>query len=260
MNEVNKTLYIPLYGKSEVSKKGILLNDPKAEEIWAKEGFALKGKAKSKWLTYYMGMRSSVFDDWLRMQMEEDSEAVILHLGCGLDSRAERIGHGDFLWYDVDFPEVIEERKKYYEETDSYHMISADVRDKEWLRQIPKGNAIIVMEGISMYLNAGELRDLMIRFNRYFVKVRLIMDCYTKFAAKASKYKNPINEVGVTNVYGYDAPEIMARKTGLRFVKEHELTPEEKIDELQGFEKLFFKHVMGGSMAKKMYRLYEFEF
>lgn len=48
MNQVSKTLYIPLYGKSYVSKKGILLHDPKAEEIWEKEGFTLKGKSKSK--------------------------------------------------------------------------------------------------------------------------------------------------------------------------------------------------------------------
>ena len=61
MNGINKTLYIPLYGKASVSKKGIILQDKKAEMIWKKEGFDLKGKAKSKWLTYYMGMRSAVF-------------------------------------------------------------------------------------------------------------------------------------------------------------------------------------------------------
>ena len=65
MDSVNKTLYIPLYGKSYVSKKGIILKDPKAEEIWAAEGFPLKGKSKSKWLAYYMGMRSAVFDRWV---------------------------------------------------------------------------------------------------------------------------------------------------------------------------------------------------
>ena len=58
MNSTNKTLYIPLYGKSLVSKKGSILSDPKAEEIWQKEQFPLKGKAKSKWLAYYMGMRA----------------------------------------------------------------------------------------------------------------------------------------------------------------------------------------------------------
>ena len=34
MNEVNKTLYIPLYGKSYVSKKGIILNDKKAKKYY----------------------------------------------------------------------------------------------------------------------------------------------------------------------------------------------------------------------------------
>ena len=62
MDNVNKTLYIPLYGKAFVSKRGLFLKDKKAEEIWAAEAFPLKGKAKSKWLAYYMGIRSAVFD------------------------------------------------------------------------------------------------------------------------------------------------------------------------------------------------------
>lgn len=33
MNEVNKTLYIPLYGKTQISKKAIILHDPMAERI-----------------------------------------------------------------------------------------------------------------------------------------------------------------------------------------------------------------------------------
>ena len=85
MESVNKTLYIPLYGKSYVSKKGIILKDKKAEEIWEKEQFKLKGKSKSKWLSYYMGIRASVFDEWLQEQMIKYPEAVIIHIGCGMD-------------------------------------------------------------------------------------------------------------------------------------------------------------------------------
>ena len=48
MNNVNKTLYIPLFGKALVSKKKIILEDKMAEKIWDAEGFALKGKSKSK--------------------------------------------------------------------------------------------------------------------------------------------------------------------------------------------------------------------
>ena len=34
MNSVNKTLYIPLYGKSYVSKKGIILKDTREGTIF----------------------------------------------------------------------------------------------------------------------------------------------------------------------------------------------------------------------------------
>ena len=50
MKSESKTLYIPLYGKAFVSKKGIILEDKKAEEIWEKEKFPLGRKSSSKWL------------------------------------------------------------------------------------------------------------------------------------------------------------------------------------------------------------------
>ena len=113
MNSVNQTLYIPLYGKAYVTKRGLFLKDPTAQAIWAAEGFPLRGKAKSKWLAFYMGIRAAVFDEWVRAKAEEEKEAVILHLGCGLDSRVLRV-NGSNTWYDVDFPEVIAERRRYF--------------------------------------------------------------------------------------------------------------------------------------------------
>ena len=114
MDNVSKTLYIPLYGKALVSRKGIILCDPKAEEIWDAERIPLRGKAASKWLAYYMAMRSAVYDGWLREQLQKAPEAVILHLGCGMDSRCLRVEHPGRLWYDVDFPEVIRERARHF--------------------------------------------------------------------------------------------------------------------------------------------------
>jgi len=259
MNGVNKTLYIPLYGKAYVSKKGLFLHDTKAEEIWSAEGFELKGKSKSKWLAYYMGMRSAVFDQWLRTQMNDSKDSLVIHIGCGMDSRVERVGTRNHLWYDVDFPEVIQERKLYYSETEEYHMIGSDVRNIHWLTNLPKEKtAIIVMEGVSMYLSLDELKDLLTNIRNHFTHVNILMDCYTVFAAKASKYKNPINDVGVTVVHGIDDPKLLEDNTGLSFVKEHEMTPDFLINELEGMEKQIFKKVYGGNISKKMYRLYEY--
>ena len=107
MNKVNHTLYIPLYAKAFVSRKKMLLSDPKAEEIWEAEGFSLK--RQSKWLAYWLGMRAVVFDRWTQKQLLDDHDCVVIHIGCGMDSRCERVSEGRKLWLDVDFPAVIQE-------------------------------------------------------------------------------------------------------------------------------------------------------
>ena len=256
MNSVNKTLYIPLYGKSYVSKRGLFLRDEMAEKIWSAEGFPLKGKSASKWLAFYMGIRAAVFDEWVAWQLASAPEAVVLHIGCGLDSRGTRVGTGGQMWYDVDFPQVIAERKRYFSESDGYRMIAADVREDGWLEKITEdGTAIVVMEGVSMYLTPTELQSLMKKLSRHFSRVLCLMDCYSGLAATLSRYKNPINDVGVTRVYGLDEPEALE---GCTFVREHEMTPGQYIEELGGAEKFIFKNLYAGGFSRKLYRLYEF--
>ncbi len=260
MNSINKTMYIPLYGKALVSAKGLFLKDPDAERIWAAEGFPLKGKSKSKWLAYYMGIRAAVFDAWLRKQMDNQPDAVVIHIGCGLDSRVNRVGTGDHLWYDVDFPAVINERKRFYTENAQYRMIAGDVQNEDWLAELPeKKCAIVVMEGVSMYLTTEALQDMMHHLTAHFGQVAILMDCYTVLAAKWSKYKNPINDVGVTQVSGMDDPTILT-VNGWRFVQEHDMTPAQYIGELTGVEKWIFRKLYAGAFARKLYRLFEYEY
>lgn len=259
MDNVNKTLYIPLYGKAFVSRKGCILTDKKAEEIWAAEGFVLKGKSASKWLAYYMGIRAAVFDDWTRRQVDAAEDAVVLHIGCGLDSRVLRVHTNGCMWYDVDFAEVIQERCKYYQDTQQYKMLAGDVRDSSWLQKIPHGKqAIVVMEGVSMYLSPAELQAWLADLDAKFEQVAVLMDCYTPLAAKLSKYRNPVKDVGVHTVYGIEDPAMIGSKR-LRFYQEHEMTPQCYIDALSGMEKRLFKKLYAGNFSKKLYKLFEYQ-
>ncbi len=259
MNNVNKTLYIPLYGKAYVSKKNIIINDKKAEAIWEQEGFALKGKSKSKWLAYYMAMRSAIYDEWVEKELADNPQSLVMHIGCGLDSRCERVAAKDVQWYDIDFPDVIDERRRYYEESHCYHMLAADMRNDEWRQHIASGgDGIVVIEGVSMYFEPDRLLELLADLVKHFKSVSILMDCYTERSAKVSKYKNPINDVGVNVVYGYDNPQELAHRSGLVLVKEHNITPQKYIDELQGMERTVFKKLFAGKFAKSMYRMYEF--
>lgn len=255
MESVSKTLYIPLYGKALVSRRGILLQDKQAEVIWESAGFSLKGKAASKYLAFSMAMRAAVFDRWTA---ERVRDAVVLHLGCGLDNRCGRVGGEAKVWYDVDLPEVIRERQKFYAENRQYRMLACDLRDIGWLSDLPGGDAVVVMEGISMYLKPEELETLLAALKKHFSAVQLLMDCYSVFAAKASKYKNPIREVGITQVHGLDDPKTLGEQTGFSFVKEHDMAPTTLIRQLNTGERILFSNLYAGRTARKLYRLYEF--
>lgn len=255
---VNKTLYIPLYGKAYVSRRSLFINDGWAERIWEAEGFPIKGKSKSKWLAYYMGIRSAVFDDWVKEKLTETDDAVVLHIGCGMDSRAFRIGDCQHPWYDLDFPEVIAERKKYYSESEHYKMLGCDLRSIDWLSDLPCGRAIVLMEGVSMYLSPEELRAALDRITDHFASTSLLIDCYTPLAARLSKYKNPINDVGVRTVWGIDDPKLLESER-LKFATEQNMTPKEYINELHGLEKFVFSRLYAGGFSKKLYRLFAYE-
>ena len=260
MNEVNKTLYIPLYGKSAVSRKHIILNDPTAERIWDAEGFPVRGKSASKWLSYNMAMRARVFDDWTDSMLARDKDSLVLHIGCGLDSRCERVRNPCKLWIDCDFPEVISLRRKYYRETEQYRMLPLDASDPEQIENLPSSSiAIIVLEGLCMYLSNDQLYAFLKALQAKYVKLHILMDVYTVFGAKASRFKNPVNDVGVTKLYGFDNPESILSDLPIRVIREHCFTPEYLIKELKPAEQAFFRMLFTGKTYRKIYRLYELE-
>lgn len=258
MNEVNKTLFIPLYGKSTVSKQHIILNDPDAERIWEAERFPIRGKSKSKWLAYNMAMRARVFDDWTDRMLRKHKDALVLHIGCGLDSRCRRVREPYRLWIDCDLPDVIAIRKDYFGESGNYRMQALDASDPAQIAALPESDtAIVVLEGLSMYLSKAQLRGFLVALRKKYRVLCVLMDIYTEFGAKASKYKNPVNDVGVTKLYGIDDMEGVIGGLGLRVVREHSFTPPVLVNELKPMDRAFFRLMFTGRLYRKIYRLME---
>ncbi len=260
MNEVNKTLFIPLYGKSQVSKKNIILHDPTAEKIWEAEAFPIRGKSKSKWLAYNMAMRARVFDDWTEAMLRRSPDAFVLHIGCGLDSRCLRVKEQYLHWIDADFPDVLSVRQKYYAESDAYRMMPIDASKIEQTERLPNGEtAIVILEGISMYLTNEQVRNLFGTLEKKYSRLHILMDVYTEFGAKISRYKNPVNEVGVTQLYGIEDVQALLQGTNIRLKAEHSFTPDYLVKELKPSERAFFKVMFAKGLYRKIYRLYELE-
>lgn len=65
-----------------------------------------------------MALRTRKFDQYVQDFIENNDMPVIVNLGCGLDTRFERVDNGKTEWFDLDFLEVIDPRKQFFTESD----------------------------------------------------------------------------------------------------------------------------------------------
>ena len=257
MTNESKTLFIPLYGKAVMSKEDFF-EDKTAEHIVKTEEENLKTVDTSRKLAIYMAMRAMQYDELAEKFAAENHSGIIIHTGCGLDSRINRVKTKPKMWYDLDFPDVIELRKKYYEEDAHYRMLSSPVTDFNWLESIDYNgeNVLVLAEGLSMYLSETEMKNLIENFRKKFKKTTFIFDAYSPFAAKMSKYKNPINAVDAKIDFAMNDPEILETQN-VRCVLNNDIIRKEYVDKLKGINKIRFKFM--GSAGKNMYRIFGYE-
>lgn len=258
MTNESKTLFIPLYGKAMMSRKGFF-EDKTAEEIVDTCGWDFEDVDKSEKLAIFMAMRAMQYDQLTERFIEKQPESIVIHLGCGLDSRCRRIKVGAKRWYDIDFPEVIEMREKYFTENEAYHMIGSSVTDLSWLDKIEyKGEAVLVIaEGLSMYLTADEMVSLMEAFKERFEKTAFLFDAYSNAAAKLSKFKNPINAVDAKIDFSMSDPAVLEERVkGAKCVINKSIILKRYIDKLEGAYKARFTFM--GGFGSGFYRIYGF--
>jgi Leucine carboxyl methyltransferase len=128
-------------------------------------------------------------DDWTREFLAHQPDASVLHLGCGLDSRAFRLDVPERVrWYDLDFPDVIELRRRLYPERAGYRLLASSVTDPGWLDEIPVDRpTLVVAKGVLPYLTAAEVRQLLVRLTDRLPSGELIFDGVAGPTARISK-------------------------------------------------------------------------
>jgi methyltransferase (TIGR00027 family) len=152
---------------------------------------------------YLVALRAKQLDDWCADFLARHPDAVVVHLGCGLDGRAFRLKPPpSVLWFDIDQPAVIELRRRLYDDTDHYRMIGSSVTDPQWLDQIPPGRpTLVVAEGLLMYLAETEVRQLLERLTDRFDSGEMLFDTLPPIAPRMSKvFTKGITKWGIRDV------------------------------------------------------------
>lgn len=172
------TLYLRAY---ESRSPHSILHDHAAAE--AVERIDYDFERTHRWLQpaanqYVAALRAKKLDDWAAAFLAAHPDAVVLHLGCGLDSRAFRLAVPTGVdWFDIDQPEVITLRRKIFAEQDHYRMIGTSVTEADVFDEVPTGRPVLVIaEGLLMYLTRSQVRELLEKITDRFGSGEVIFD------------------------------------------------------------------------------------
>jgi O-methyltransferase involved in polyketide biosynthesis len=182
LNAVSQTLLIPLYMRAmESQRPDALIQDPKAVELVSQLDFDFSTirRREDEQVSFLLRMRE--FDRLALAFLAGRPAGVIVDLGCGLDTRFERIDNGQVEWYGLDLPEVIELRKELLEETPRSHFIGCSVLDFSWMDTL-SGQAgkqfLFLAEAMLVYLEEAEVKRLVQALAERFPGAELVCEAY----------------------------------------------------------------------------------
>jgi O-methyltransferase involved in polyketide biosynthesis len=226
-----ETMLMTLSGRAIQSQwKNPILRDPWAEEAMRHidydiskqyQGVGSWGMWKDIGCTI-IATRAATFDQLAKSFLADHSDATVLHIGCGMDSRVFRVDPpATVQWFDVDYPDVIDLRRQLFPERTSCHLVGARLEDLHWLDEVPREKpGLLIAEGVLHYLGETEVKALLSAVVAHFPGGQMIFDiCNTMIVKRAG---SNVGGTGATYKWGLDDPQdIKQLEPKLELVREY---------------------------------------
>ena len=179
---VQQTLFFPLLARArETERRRPLLRDQKAVELVRRIDFNAATFNQSI-MTFVVVLRTMIFDWWVRQFLASHPGGTVVELGTGLNTRFERTDNGSVHWIDLDLPDTIALRRRFFEDTGRRRMIAASLLDEDWLTEVEQlpGPYFFVSDGVLAYLTEDEVTGTLARIAARFPGALLAFDTYPR--------------------------------------------------------------------------------
>jgi methyltransferase (TIGR00027 family) len=209
LNGVAETMLIPLYIRAIESKRSdALIKDDKAVALVEQMGTTLsriKNIKMDENDRLALVLRNRQFDRYVHTFLTHHPKAVVVHIGCGLDTRFERVDNGHVEWYDLDLPEVIQIRKKLIGgERERYHLLACSVFDNSWLDTVSLNrhqHYLFLAEGVLMYFEEAQVRKLVLMLRKNFPGAELVFDAFSPFLVRMNNLRLMLSRTKINARY-----------------------------------------------------------
>lgn len=192
LGEVQETLLIPLYGRArDAHRRRSVLSDAKAAELVEAIDYDFE-KFRGPSLSGSV-LRASIFDSFVRGFLAEHPDGTVVDLGCGLSTRFERLDNGKVRWFDLDVPDTMDLRRRFFSDTDRYTTIAGSIFDTEWFEQVraPGRPVLLLSEAVLLYFPDEQVRATLSRWVDEFPDTPVAFDTGGTFMMN-SQDRNPV--------------------------------------------------------------------
>ncbi len=195
---IPETLLIPLWARAkEGEMPNPIMRDTKASKMLTEIDYDFS-KFEKSWLSQLgVAIRTMLLDNAVSFFLEQNPEAVVINLGAGLDTRHERLGAKNIDWYELDVPESIALRRKFFKETPRYHFVEKSMLEESWMEEInDEGRPVLLIaEGLFMYFSEEELRPLFSTLVKRFPEAEVLFEMLPPIMVGKSKHHDSLSKM-----------------------------------------------------------------
>ena len=209
-NPTSRTLLIPLIVRARESEhpRG-LFQDKEAQSIVAnlpQEEFSF---SMHPFMRIGTAVRINYFDTLTRSFLEKREHPVIVHLGCGLDTRFSRTDTGKGIHIHLDLPEVIAIRQELMPHKNERCLDWANsVLERDWMDRLEKEykgcDFMFIVEGVLMYFQEKDVRKLIHDIAEHFPGAHLAFDTSGSASSKVINKKSAVQQMKASLLWSYD--------------------------------------------------------
>jgi O-methyltransferase involved in polyketide biosynthesis len=226
---VAETLLIPLYLRAiETQRADAMLKDEAAVDMVSRIDFDFSRIKLQGHDLLGLILRVREFDRFARDFLTAHPDGVVVHIGCGLDTRFERVDNGRVDWYDLDLPEVIALRRKLIRtEVGRYQLLDCSVFDPAWMETVGAQRPrpfLFIAEGVFPYFEVSQIKSLVQKLHATFPGAELVFDAHTPWVIKTDNLQLALSKV----------------KARLHFALKHGLDVEDWGDGIRMLEEWFY--------------------
>ena len=183
LGKVQETLMLPLWARArEAEKDNPIVCDTYAKNIIERIDYDFSQIEESHMADHQgvWAIRAYNFDNIVKAFLANNSRAVVVNFGAGLETTFQRVDEGTVLWINIDLPDVVALRQKLIPDSEREMTIAKSVFDFTWIDDISrwtKGRSILFMAaGVLMYFEAQEVEILFRKLAETYPSSHVIFD------------------------------------------------------------------------------------